>query len=77
MKFSPKCRIEQLEMIYTLLGSFCYFLNWERADVQPQIRPRQISGHELSCGAAVVKWINTSLVSRGPKFDPWLLQPVG
>ena len=32
MKFSPKCRTQKLEMLYTILGSFCLFLNLERAD---------------------------------------------
>ena len=42
MKFSPNCRTKKLVMIYTILGSFCSFLNWEGADIQPQIRPRKI-----------------------------------
>ena len=29
-------------MIYTILGSFCSFLNWEGADIPPLIRPRTI-----------------------------------
>ena len=29
MKFSPKCRTKKLGMLYTILGSFCSFLNWE------------------------------------------------
>ena len=41
-KFSPKCRTKKLGMIYTILGRFCSFLNWERADIRPQIRPRKI-----------------------------------
>ena len=28
-KFSPKCRTKKLGMIFTILGSFCSFLNWE------------------------------------------------
>ena len=28
-KFSPKCITKKLGMIYTILGSFCSFLNWE------------------------------------------------
>ena len=42
MKFSSKCRTKKLEMIYTILGSFSLFLNWEGADIQPQIRPKKI-----------------------------------
>ena len=42
MKFSPKCRTKKLGIIYTTLGSFCSFLNWEGADIRPQIRPRKI-----------------------------------
>ena len=44
MKFSPKCRTKKLGMIYTILGSFCSFLNWEGADIWPRIRPRKIPG---------------------------------
>ena len=40
MKFSPICRTEKLGKIYTILGSFCSFFNWEGADIRPQIRPR-------------------------------------
>ena len=42
MKFSPKCRTKKLGMIYTILGSFCSFINWEGADIRPQISPRKI-----------------------------------
>ena len=34
----------KLGMIYTTLGSFCSFLNWEGADIRPQIRPRKTPG---------------------------------
>ena len=34
-----KCRTKTLGMINTILGSLCLFLNWEGADIQPQIRP--------------------------------------
>ena len=37
MKFSPKCRTKKLGMIYTILGSFCSFLNWEGVGIRPQI----------------------------------------
>ena len=44
MKFSPKCRTKKLGMIYivNIFGSFCSFLSWEGANIQPQIRPRKI-----------------------------------
>ena len=42
MKFSPQCRTKKLGMIYTILGSFCSFLNWEGTDIWPKIRPRKI-----------------------------------
>ena len=42
MKFSPKCRTKKLEMIYSIWGNFCSFLNWEGGDIQPKIRPRKI-----------------------------------
>ena len=41
MKFLPKCRTKKLGMICTILGSFCSFLNWEGADIQPEIRPKK------------------------------------
>ena len=42
MKFPPKCRTKKLGMIRIILGSFCSCLNWEGADIRPQIRPRKI-----------------------------------
>ena len=33
MKISPKCSAKILEMIYTILGSFCESVNWEGADI--------------------------------------------
>ena len=36
MKFSPKCRTKKLGMIYSILISFCSFLNWEGADIRPR-----------------------------------------
>ena len=42
MKFPLKCRTKKLGMLYTILGSFCSFLNWKRADISPQIRLRKI-----------------------------------
>ena len=42
MKFPPKCRTKKLGMVYTILGIFRSFLNWEGADIHPQIRPRKI-----------------------------------
>ena len=38
MKFSPKCRTKKVGMIYTILGSFPSFFNWEWAVIRPQIR---------------------------------------
>ena len=29
-------------MLYTILGIFCSFFNWDGADIQPQIGPRKI-----------------------------------
>ena len=50
MKLSPKCRTKELgmNMVCTIFGSFCSFLNWEGADIWPQIRPRKIPGHALT-----------------------------
>ena len=42
MKFPTKFRTKILRMLYTILGSFCSFLNWKRADIWPQIRLRKI-----------------------------------
>ena len=42
MVFSPKCRTKKLGMIYTILGSFCFFFNWEGAQNWPHIRLRKI-----------------------------------
>ena len=39
---NKKCRPKKLGMIYTILGSFWLFLNWLRADIWPEIRPRKI-----------------------------------
>ena len=39
-KFSP---IKKFGMIKSILGSFCIFLNWEGANIWPQIRPRKIT----------------------------------
>ena len=46
MKFAPTFRTKKLGMIYTILGSFCSFLNWEGANILPQIRPRKIPDPE-------------------------------
>ena len=46
MKFSPKCRTKKLGMIYTILGSFCSFFNWEGADIRPQIIPGKIPSQD-------------------------------
>ena len=42
MKFSPKYRAKELRTIFTILGSFFSFLNWEGAEIRPQIWPRKI-----------------------------------
>ena len=46
-------------MIYTILGSFFLIFKWERADIQPQIRPRKIP--EKSCALA-------HILNHCPKF---------
>ena len=56
MKCSPKCRTKKLGMIYTILGSFCSFLNWKWTIVQPQIRPRKIpAGSEFVVANTLAK----------------------
>ena len=32
----------ELGILFTILGSFCSFLDWEGADIRPQNRPRII-----------------------------------
>ena len=49
MNISPKCETKKLGMIYTILGSFCSFFNWEGANIQPQIRPRKIPVNSIEC----------------------------
>ena len=48
MKFSSNCRTKILGVIYTILGSFCSFLNWEGAVIGPQIMPRKIPDWAIS-----------------------------
>ena len=35
MIFLPKCRSKKLGMINIILASFCSFLNWDGANIQP------------------------------------------
>ena len=42
INFSPKCRSKKLGMIYTILGNFAHFFNWERADIRLPIRHKKI-----------------------------------
>ena len=71
MKFSPKCRAKQLGMIYTILGSFCSYLNWEGADIRPQFRPRKIPAcpFGFSPGSALFAKIKTIIVLD---YDPMI-----
>ena len=41
MKFLPKFRTKKLRILFTILGSFCSFLNGEGDDVRPLIMPRK------------------------------------
>ena len=36
MKFAPKCRTKKLGMLYSILGRFCSFFNWEWANILPK-----------------------------------------
>ena len=45
MKFPSKCRTKKFGMIYTVLGNFCSFFNWEGADIRHLVRPRKIPAH--------------------------------
>ena len=40
MNFSPKCRTKKLGMIFTSLGIFCSFFNWE-------MRPRKFPVYSI------------------------------
>ena len=42
MKFSPNCRAKELGILFTNLGNFCSFLDWEGADIQSQDRLRLV-----------------------------------
>ena len=46
--FSPGCRAKELGMLFTILGSFCSFLDWKRAHILPQNRPRKIPAIDIS-----------------------------
>ena len=61
MNFSPKCRTKKLG-IYTNLGGFDSFLNWE---IRPQIRPRKISGLYMLMDVHFSPFITLCLVSFG------------
>ena len=61
MKFSPKCRSKKLGMIYTILGSFCSFFNWKRADIRPKIWPRKIPVIRMPISATWTLFINQNL----------------
>ena len=49
MEFSPKCSTKKLGMVYTIMGRFCSFMNWEGADIWHQIRPRIIPEIPHAC----------------------------
>ena len=42
MIFLPKCRAKEFRMLFTILDSFCSFLDWEEADIQPKMNRRKI-----------------------------------
>ena len=83
MKFSPKCRTKNLGMIYTILVSFWSFLNWEGADIQPQISPRKIPDQDellisldvccpfvlcIVCHALTNWWLHEAEIGRSLAF---------
>ena len=76
MKFSPKCRTKILGMMYTILGSFCSFLNWEGADIRPQIRPRKIPAvirvSWFSCVLALLYYLITCNCEHAQSVGVWL-----
>ena len=41
-KFSPKCKAYILGVLFTILGSFCSYLDLVGANYWPQNRPRKI-----------------------------------
>ena len=42
MKFSPNCRVQELGMLFNILGSFRSFMDWEGARYSAQNRPMKI-----------------------------------
>ena len=42
MKFSSNFRTKELGILFTILGSFHSFLDWEGADIWLQNRPKKI-----------------------------------
>ena len=59
MKILPKCRTKKLGMVYTILGSFCSFLNWERADI------RSKSG----LGISLINMVLCQSIFQDPSLD--------
>ena len=71
MKFAPKCRTNKLWMIYTILGSFHTFFNWERADTRPQIRPRKIpvyEDHGITVGPTELLSLSEYIPGMGQRY---------
>ena len=41
-KFAPKCKPTESGRLFTILGSFCSFLDWKGADIRPKNWPRKV-----------------------------------
>ena len=55
-KFSPKCITKKLWMMYTILWSFCSFLNWWGTNIQPKIRLRKTPALNITCTILSLSW---------------------
>ena len=72
MKLSPKCRTKKLRTIYTIVGSFCSFFNWEGANIGPQVRLRKIPHQECPCKTEKPYPRGLNLPRYKALSSPWL-----
>ena len=59
MKISPSYETKELGMLFTILRSFCSYLELEVADIQPKNRPMKIPGNSVIFG-----WNSVELPGR-------------
>ena len=80
IKFSPKCKTKKLKWYTLFSGSFCSFLNWEGADIRPQIRPRKSPGRLLQDHMHMRRLVwafTTSLLASAISTKIWFAGPSG